>query len=102
MNERYDRSACERITPSQHRNSEGDFGLGHGRLVCLPETVAGSDRIGEEPKVPAKLAPVVDTTPSGSPLSPSAQDSTQVEGAPLEDVTLADTSPDTLPKEAGA
>ena len=62
----------------------------------LPETVAGSDRIGKDPKAPTDELVL---TPSGSITTTQTQETSCVEGAPLEDVTLADTCPGGLPTE---
>ena len=62
----------------------------------LPETVAGSDRIGKEPKAPTdEFAP----TPSGSIPDTQTLGPSGIAGMPLEDVTLADTCPAVLPTE---
>ena len=68
---------------------------------CLPETVAGSDRIGKDPKALTPPTPELAPTPSGSPPITLTQESSGVEDTPLGDVTLADTCPETLPMETG-
>ena len=103
MNERYDRSVCAnelllRNTIIQKVIS----GWAMAGSLCLPETVAGSDRIGREPKAPTIQTPDLEDTPSGLPLISDKQEPTQVVVTPAEEVVLADTIPVTLPTEPGA
>ena len=66
---------------------------------CLPETVAGSDRIGDDPKILIPMTPELVNTPSGSPPINQTQESPGVRDTPVDDATLADTCPDALPME---
>ena len=63
MNERYDRSACYRITPTQHNHSGDGRGWNLAESFHLPESVTDSIRIGMGPMeldTTATPAPVID------------------------------------------
>ena len=103
MNERYDRSVC--ANELLLRNTIIQKVISGWKMVdsfCLPEPVAGSDRIGEEPLASATQTADLDDAPSGLSLSSNKQDSTPVVETPAEEVVLADTCPDTLPTDPGA
>ena len=100
MNERYDRSVC--ANELLLRNTIIQKVISGWTMVdsfCLPETVAGDDRIG---KFPVASTPEVAPTPSGSLPSTQTQESSRIEDTPLQDVFLADTSHVALPVETGA
>ena len=98
-NERYGRCVC--ANELLLRNATIQKVISGWAIVdsfCLAETVAGSDRIGKDPKTPTpELAP----TPSGLPPITQTQESSGIEGASVEGVISADTCADTLPLETG-
>ena len=103
MNERYDRSvrADELLLRNTIIQNVISGWAMAGSFFFSPETVAVPDRIGKEPKAPARQTPDLDDTPSGLHLISNTQESTQAVGTPAEEVVLADPSPETIPKDPG-